>query len=76
MDGVGKVSWQRFENFLLAIGCEFKIQEGSHRKYKKQGILRPIIVPCYKELPDFIIQNNLRTLGISREQFANMIKNV
>ena len=35
MDKVGKVSWKRFEKFLLAIGCEFKGQEGSHRKYKK-----------------------------------------
>ena len=74
MKGVGKVSWQRFEKFLLAIGCELKSQEASHRKYKKAGILRPIIVPCYKEIPDFVILNNLRTLGISREYFEKTIK--
>ncbi len=74
MKGAGKVSWQRFEKFLLAMGCELKGQEASHRKYKKAGILRPIIVPCRKELPDFIILNNLRTLGISREYFEQTIK--
>lgn len=76
MDGVGSVSWQRFEKFLLTIGCEFKAQEGSHRKYKKQGLARPIVVPCYKRLPDFIIHNNLRTLGISRDDFVKTMRNI
>jgi predicted RNA binding protein YcfA (HicA-like mRNA interferase family) len=76
MDKVGKVSWKRFEKFLLAVGCEFKGQDGSHRKYKKPGLLRPIIVPCDDELPQFIISNNLRTLGVSNEQFAETIKDL
>jgi predicted RNA binding protein YcfA (HicA-like mRNA interferase family) len=76
MDKVGKVSWQRFEKFLLAIGCEFKSEEGDHRKYKKSDLLRPIIIPRDKELPQFIISNNLRTLGISKEEFVQIIKNL
>jgi predicted RNA binding protein YcfA (HicA-like mRNA interferase family) len=75
MKGVGKISWQRFEKFLTAMGCEFKGQEGSHRKYKKEGIQRPIIVPARKELPDLVIQTNLRTLGISRDFFIKKIQN-
>lgn len=76
MDKVGKVSWRRFEKFLLAIGCEFKSQEGSHRKYKKPGLLRPIIIPCDDELPPFIISNNLRTLDLSKDQFTEAIKDL
>lgn len=76
MDKVGKVSWKRFEKFLFAVGCEFKGQEGSHRKYRKQGLKRPIIIPCDAELPVFIILNNLRTLGISREEFVEIIKDL
>jgi hypothetical protein len=74
MDGVGKIDWKRFEKFLLKIGCEFKSQESRHLKYKKQGLLRPIIVPKTNELPDSIIMNNLRTLGVSREDFVALIK--
>jgi predicted RNA binding protein YcfA (HicA-like mRNA interferase family) len=73
MDKVGRIGWKRFEKFLLKAGCEFKGQEGSHRKYKKPGLLRPIIVPCVDDLPSFIILNNLRTLGISRKVFVEMI---
>jgi predicted RNA binding protein YcfA (HicA-like mRNA interferase family) len=76
MSKAGKVSWKRFEKFLLAVGCEFKGQEGSHRKYRKAGLLRPIIIPCDDELPPFIISNNLRTLSVSQEQFVEIIKNI
>jgi hypothetical protein len=44
---------------------------GDHRKYRKPGILRPLIIPREKELPQFIILNNLRTLGISREEYLS-----
>jgi len=57
------------------MGCEFRGQEGSHRKYKKAGIPRPIIVPARKELPDLVIQTNLRTLGVSKDFFVKKIRN-
>ena len=74
MDKVGKVSWQRFEKFLFAIGCEFRGETGDHRKYKKPGLLRPIIIPRDKQLPQFIIMNNLRTLGMTKEEYAEIIR--
>jgi len=76
MSKAGKVSWKRFEKFLLVIGCEFKGQEGSHRKYRRPDLLRPIIIPCDDELPQFIISNNLRTLGVSQEQFVEIMKSL
>jgi predicted RNA binding protein YcfA (HicA-like mRNA interferase family) len=76
MDKVGKVSWQRFQKFLLTIGCEFKGEVGDHRKYKKPGLLRPVIIPRERDLPTFIILNNLRTLGVSKEEFVDIIKDL
>lgn len=73
MPKAGRVGWRKFEKFLLKVGCEFKGQEGSHRKYKKPGLPRPIIVPCEDELPSFIILNNLRTLGIPKKVYLEMI---
>ena len=73
MKEIGNVSWRRFEKFLLSEGCVFKGKQGSHCKYKKPGLARPIILPCYKSLPEFIILNNLRTLGISRVEFVKKI---
>ncbi len=70
------IHWKKFEKFLLVVGCKFVSEEGDHRKYLKPGILRPIIVPREKDLPQFIILNNLRTLGISRDEYLKIISNL
>jgi hypothetical protein len=48
-------------------------QEGSHRSYVKEGIARPIVIPTYTELPIAIIRSNLRTDGISREEYFRLL---
>lgn len=74
MAKITPVSWQEFEKFLLYIGCEYKRKKGSHRIYHKPGLNRPIVVPEYKELPVFIIRNNLRTLDIDPKQYLEILK--
>ena len=69
MAKVGSIHWRKFEKFLLSVGCEFKREKGDHRVYWKAGIKRPIIVPRDTALPAFIILNNLKVLGISREEY-------
>lgn len=76
MSLIDQISWRRFEKYLLSIGCIFKRQKGDHRVYWKPGLKRPLIVPQERELPVFIILNNLRVLGISKEEFLKGIENI
>lgn len=73
MGHLGSIHWKKFEKFLLREGCTFKREKGDHRIYWKEGMNRPIVVPRDKELPAFIILNNLRLLGISKEDFLEKI---
>jgi hypothetical protein len=41
--------------------------EGDHYVYTKMGIARPIVIPDWREIPVFIIKNNLRSANITRE---------
>lgn len=50
--------------------------KGDHLVYGKGGILRPIIIPMYKQIPEFIILRNLKTAGISREEYLKLLKEV
>ncbi len=62
-----------------SLNIEFTVhvwQEGSHRSYVKPGILRPVVIPTYDEVPVAIIRNNLKTAGISREEFSRLLMNV
>jgi len=70
------VHWKILEDIFLAAGFRFARQEGSHRTYTKKGILRPIVIPTYDEVPVCIIRNNLKTAGISREEFFRLMEKV
>ena len=50
--------------------------EGDHYVYTKPGIIRPVVIPDWHEVPVFIIKNNLRTANISREEFFELLKEV
>jgi len=74
MSHIKATHWKEFEKFLLAVGCEFKREKGDHRIYWKKGIKRPIVIPRDISLPAFIILNNLRILGVSREEYLKSVK--
>ena len=48
--------------------------EGDHFVYTKEGIVRPVVIPNWKEVPVFVIKNNLRTAGITREEYFHLLK--
>jgi predicted RNA binding protein YcfA (HicA-like mRNA interferase family) len=68
--------WKILERVILAAGFRFARQEGSHRSYVKMGILRPVVIPTYDKVPVAIIRNNLKTAGISREEFFQLLDNI
>ncbi len=69
------IGWRQFEKFLRHVGCIYVGQEGSHRKWRRQGLTRPIIVPR-RLLTVSLIRNNLRTLGISHEEYTDTLKHL
>jgi len=70
------ISWKKFEKFLLYIGCKFTREKGDHRIYWRDGLKRPVVIPCGGELPVFIIRNNLRILGINPDEYLEILKRV
>jgi predicted RNA binding protein YcfA (HicA-like mRNA interferase family) len=74
MPRIVPVRWQALEKVFLAAGFRFARQEGSHRSYVKPGILRPVVIPTHKEVPASIIKSNLKTAGISREEYFRLLE--
>jgi predicted RNA binding protein YcfA (HicA-like mRNA interferase family) len=50
--------------------------EGDHFVYIKKGVWRPVVIPNWKEVPVFIIKNNLRTAGITREEYFSLLEEI
>ena len=68
------VHWRILEQVFLATGFRFARQQGSHRSYVKPGIARPVVIPTYDEIPVSIIRNNLKTAGITRDEYFNLLE--
>lgn len=70
------IHWKKFEKFLLFVGCRLEREKGDHRIYWREGLKRPVVIPKDKSLPVFVIRNNLRILGISPEEYIEILKRV
>ena len=68
--------WRTVEAVFVASGFRFVRQEGSHRSYTKDGVARPVVIPAYADVPVFIIRNNLKTAGITRDEFFLLLAKV
>ena len=73
MSSLTPVDYKKFDKFLRYVGCEFVRQKGDHRIYHKANLKRPIVIPAVKDIPIFIILNNLRVLGISKEEYLHIL---
>ncbi len=76
MGGLAPTHYKTLEKFVLAVGCKFVRQAGSHRVYWREDQTRPVILPTYKAVPVFIIRNILRQLQISPEEYLRVLKDL
>lgn len=64
------VKTKDFKKVLRSWGLEHKSTKGSHERWSKKGMSRPVIVQnTLKEVPKFIFKNNLRTIGKTEDDF-------
>jgi len=44
--------------------------------YHYTGAIRPVVIPKYKEVPAFVIRNNMRTIGMTRNEYFVLLEEV
>ena len=67
---------KQFQKFLKYIGCTYSRQKGDHVVYTRSDLKRPIVFPAVGSIPVFIILNNLRILGMNRDDYLDMIERI
>jgi predicted RNA binding protein YcfA (HicA-like mRNA interferase family) len=55
-------------------GFVFDRQAGDHRIYVKSGVKRPLVIPTWSAVPVFIIKNLLRSSGMSRDRYFELLQ--
>ena len=76
MSHLSPIHYKKFDKFLKYVGCKFIRQKGDHRIYQRAGLKRPIVVPADKDIPVFIIRNNLRILSINTEEYLKILNEI
>jgi len=67
------VPYQTLVRIFEKDGFSFARQSGDHLIYTKPGVKRPLVIPAYRSVPVFIIRNPLRTSGMSRERYFELL---
>lgn len=67
------VSWKTLRCVFEKDGFVFDRQTASHIIMAKRGCARPVVIPVYVEIDTEIIRGNMRTAGMSRERYFELL---
>ena len=57
-------------------GCVYIRTKGDHLIYHHPEAVRPVVIPKYREVPAFVIKNNMRIIGMSREKYIELLQKI
>ena len=76
MPRIFPTDWNTQIKIFTAYGCKYIRKKGSHHVLSCPGAKRAVIIPEYKEIGVDIIKNNMRTVGMTRDEYFALVKEV
>ena len=76
MPRIAPIHWRKLLKVLELDGAIVVGQTGDHIELSKPGAIRRLVVPKYKNIPVFIIENNIKTAGISRNRYFELLQKI
>lgn len=77
MRSLANVSLKEFRTVLLLLGLVKVRTKGGHEAWMKKGMTRPLIIQTHEDpIPEFVLRNGLRNIGISKELFLKLLDEI
>lgn len=73
MPKMNPVHYRLLIGIFEKVGFIYSRTKGDHMIFVKPGIIRALVIPMYENVPVFIIQNLLRTSGMTREEYFRLL---
>ena len=73
MSRLAPTDWRTLVRIFEADGFTRDRTTGSHVVLSKPGIARPVVIPKYAAVGLDIIRNNIRTAGMSRDRYFELL---
>lgn len=71
------ISIKVYECFLIEVGCKHIRTKGGHYVWARSDLDRPIIFQSHiNPVPEHIIRNGLKTLGMNKKGFFETLDNM
>jgi hypothetical protein len=72
--GLSNICLKDFREFLANACCKNLGINAGHEKWTRKDLTRPIIVQTHIDpVPEFIVRNALRNLGLTRKDFFDIL---
>jgi len=68
--------WRVQLEIFQSYGCQYKCKKGSHHILNYPNAKRAVVIPEYEEIDIDIIKNNMRTVGMTREEYFKLLKEI
>ena len=69
-------NWQIQVKIFEKYDCFSVRQRGDHLIFHHKNAKRAIVIPKYDEIPVTLIQNNMKTVGMTREEYFSILKSI
>lgn len=76
MSKITPISYKKLIKLFELAGFIESRTSGDHIIMRKKGIPRPLVIPKKKNIPVFIIFNNLRVARISKEEYKALSEKI
>jgi predicted RNA binding protein YcfA (HicA-like mRNA interferase family) len=73
MPRIVPTDWKTQLRIFERYGCKYKRKQGSHHILTCPEARRAVIIPEYDEIDVEIIKNNMRTAGMSRDEYFRLL---
>jgi predicted RNA binding protein YcfA (HicA-like mRNA interferase family) len=77
MKKLSNITLKEFRDIMLRLGLQPLRTTGGHEIWTKPGLRRTIVFQTHVEpLPEFVVKNIIRDLGMTRQEFMDILESM
>ena len=77
MKKLSNITVKEFRDLLLRLGLQPLRTAGGHEIWTKAGLRRTIVFQTHVEpIPEFVVRNAIRDLGMTRQEFMEVLESM
>lgn len=74
MPKIKPIHWKRLKKVFEDYGCSYKRKKESHHILTYQNAKWAVVIPEYNVIDVDIIKNNMHTVGMTRDEYFELLK--